>query len=143
VAGRAIAWEVGDLPPAWGDGPLLRQVMFNLVENALKYTRPRAQAHIRIEGWEEGGETVYRVSDNGVGFDMTYVGKLFGVFQRLHRTEDFEGTGIGLALAKRVVERHGGEIEAEGVLDKGATFTFRIPRRDRAAETGAATNGRP
>ena len=141
VAGRAVEWRIGELPPAWGDGALLRQVMFNLVENALKYTRPRETAVITVEGWEETGATVYRISDNGVGFDMAYVGKLFGVFQRLHRTEDFEGTGIGLALAKRVVERHGGEIDAQGELDVGASFTVRIPRREDARTTGVELNG--
>lgn len=141
VAGRAVEWRVGELPPAWGDGALLRQVIFNLVENALKYSRPRDKAVITVEGWEESQATVYRVTDNGVGFDMAYVGKLFGVFQRLHRTEDFEGTGIGLALAKRVVERHGGEIEAQGELDVGASFTVRIPRREHAKTTGVELNG--
>lgn len=128
TAGRRIDWQIGDLPPAWGDAALVRQAVHNLIENALKYSRDRDPATIKVEGSEEAQSTVYRVADNGVGFDMRYVGKLFGVFQRLHRAEDFEGTGIGLALTKRVIDRHGGWIRAEGELDKGAAFTFALPK---------------
>jgi light-regulated signal transduction histidine kinase (bacteriophytochrome) len=126
--GRQIEWRVRPLPPAWGDAALLRQAMANLVSNALKYTRGRELTIITIDGEERGRETVYRVADNGVGFDMDYVGKLFGIFQRLHRAEDFEGTGISLALTKRVVDRHGGHVAAEGRIDGGATFSFSLPK---------------
>ena len=117
------------LPEAWGDATLLRQAVLNLLSNAVKYTGQRASAEISMEGIEHETETVYVIRDNGIGFDMRYVGKLFGVFQRLHRVEDFEGTGIGLALTKRVIDRHGGWIKAEAVEDQGATFTFALPRR--------------
>lgn len=126
--GRDIEWRIGRLPAAWGDAGLLRQVLLNLVGNAVKYTRDRHPAVITIAGRADEHETEYKVSDNGVGFDMAYVGKLFGVFQRLHRAEEFEGTGIGLALSKRIIERHGGRIDAEGTLEAGATFCFALPR---------------
>lgn len=125
---RDVEWQIGALPEAWGDPALLRQALFNLMSNALKYTRGRAPAVIAVSGEEHERENVYVVRDNGIGFDMTYVGKLFGVFQRLHRAEDFEGTGIGLALTKRVIDRHGGWIRAEGEVDRGATFTFGLPK---------------
>ncbi|SNB67636.1 phytochrome sensor signal transduction histidine kinase [Arboricoccus pini] len=130
AAGRQVDWRVGDLPPAWGDTPLVRQAVHNLMENALKYTRKRDLAVISVEGRQKDQTTVYRITDNGVGFDMRHVGKLFGVFQRLHRVEDFEGSGIGLAITKRVIDRHGGWIRAEGELDKGASFTFALPRQE-------------
>lgn len=124
---RNVRWVLGALPPAIGDASLLRQVFMNLIDNALKYSRSSDPAVIEIGGETRDGCLAYWVRDNGVGFDMTYVGKLFGVFQRLHRLEDFEGTGIGLALSKRIVERHGGTIEARGELEQGATFTFTLP----------------
>jgi two-component system, chemotaxis family, sensor kinase Cph1 len=125
--GRSIEWSVGRLPTAFGDPTLLRQVWFNLIENAVKYSAPRQDARIAITGRLNGGEAEFEVSDNGVGFDMAYREKLFGVFQRLQRAEDFEGTGIGLALTRRIVERHGGRVWAEGEVDQGATFGFSIP----------------
>lgn len=127
TAGRHIEWRVADLPPAWGDVSLLRQVLVNLLHNAVKYTRGREPAIIEVRGEQRAEECVYTVKDNGVGFEMAYVDKLFGVFQRLHRMEDYEGTGIGLALTKRIIERHGGWIRAQGVPDAGATFEFGIP----------------
>ena len=127
LEGREIEWRIGDLPPAFGDAAMLRQTLVNLISNAAKYTRPRAQAWIDVHAEREGEETIYTVKDNGVGFDMAYASKLFGVFQRLHRAEDFEGTGIGLAIAQRVVERHGGRIWAEGAPDRGAAFHFALP----------------
>lgn len=127
VQGRVIEWQVSPLPVAWGDANLLRQVWYNLLENSVKYTRPRSVATIVIEGHRDGEIVRYRVQDNGVGFDMAYVSKLFGVFQRLQKAEDFEGTGIGLALVRRIVERHNGNIKAEGSVDGGATFTFALP----------------
>jgi light-regulated signal transduction histidine kinase (bacteriophytochrome) len=126
--GRNIEWRVGKLPATRGDAALLRQTLINLVGNALKYSRTRDPSIITIAGEADAKECRYTVADNGVGFDMTYVHKLFGVFQRLHRMEDFEGTGIGLALAKRIVERHGGWITAAGAPDQGATFTFALPK---------------
>ncbi len=124
---REIEWSIGRLPVVWGDAGLLRQVWYNLIDNAVKYTRPRNPARIGISGRIEQGFTVYEITDNGVGFDMAYSGKLFGVFQRLQRAEDFEGTGIGLALVRRIVERHNGSISAQSALDKGAVFVFRLP----------------
>lgn len=125
---RQVEWLIGPLPPAWGDASLLRQAWSNLIDNAIKYTRRKDVAVIRVSGEVRAHETVYSVADNGVGFDMAYQGKLFGVFQRLHRVEDFEGSGIGLALTRRIIDRHGGWIAAEGQPDEGATFRFGLPR---------------
>jgi light-regulated signal transduction histidine kinase (bacteriophytochrome) len=129
TASRTVEWKVGDLPPAWGDPGLVRQVWANLIGNALKYSRDREAAVVTIAGETTPTETRYTVADNGVGFDMAYAGKLFGVFQRLHRADEFPGTGIGLALVKRIIERHGGSVWAAGELGKGATFGFSLPRR--------------
>jgi len=126
-AGRAIEFEVGDLPATSGDMAMLRQVWVNLLSNAVKFTAPRDPARIEIGGRRDGGEIRYWVRDNGVGFDMQYADKLFGVFQRLHAVDEFEGTGVGLALSQRIVRRHGGHIQAEAVVDCGATFTFTLP----------------
>jgi PAS domain S-box-containing protein len=126
--GRNIQWRIGSLPPAQADPAMLRQVWVNLIANAIKYSRPRNPAEIEIGGSDAGrGESVYYVRDNGVGFDMQYVEKLFGVFQRLHRSEEFEGTGIGLANVRRIVSRHGGRTWAESRLNEGATFYFSLP----------------
>jgi PAS domain S-box-containing protein len=122
--GRAITWKVADLPTAKCDPVLIKQVFQNLLANALKFTRTREQAVIEIDAQEKHGQVVIRVRDNGLGFDMKYSDKLFGVFQRLHRTEDFEGTGIGLATVDRIVHKHGGRIWAEAAVDQGATFYF-------------------
>jgi light-regulated signal transduction histidine kinase (bacteriophytochrome) len=139
--GRAIQWRIGALPPAHGDPALLRQAMMNLIANAVKYTRGRDPAVIEVSGETEPadaepGYVAYTVRDNGVGFDMAYAGKLFGVFQRLHRAEEFEGTGIGLALTRRIIERHGGSIRAEGKVGEGAAFRFYLPRRQKEARLG-------
>lgn len=131
AAGRPIKWVVHRLPPAVADAALLRQALANLLDNAVKYTRGRDPAVIEISGEERAHEVVYAVRDNGVGFDMAYVGKLFGVFQRLHRVEEFEGTGIGLALVRRIVDRHGGWIAAEGELDQGAVFRVGLPKPEK------------
>jgi PAS domain S-box-containing protein len=132
-AGRAIEWRVGELPTVMGDTPMLRQVWANLLGNAVKYTRGREPAVITIEATREGDMAALHVRDNGVGFDMQHAGRLFGVFQRLHRVDEFEGTGIGLAIVQRIVERHGGRIWCEAAPDAGATFSFMLPAQPRAA----------
>jgi light-regulated signal transduction histidine kinase (bacteriophytochrome) len=126
INGRAVTWKIAELSPAQCDPILVKQVFQNLIANALKFTRTRERAVIEISQRQENGETVIAVSDNGVGFNMQYKDKLFGVFQRLHRAEDFEGTGIGLATVQRIVRKHGGRIWAEAELDKGATFYFTL-----------------
>jgi len=143
AAGRSVVWKVGDLLPATGDPMMLRMAVTNLLSNAVKYTRPRAEAVVELGAEVRGGENVYSVRDNGIGFDMRYADKLFGVFQRLHRMEDFEGTGIGLANVRRVMARHGGRAWGEGAVDAGATFFFSLPGaappgRDEHAETDSA-----
>ncbi len=125
---REIEWRIPDLGTARADPVMLRLVLQNLLSNAIKYTRTRTPAVIEMGVERRPEEAIFFVRDNGVGFDMAYVGKLFGVFQRLHRVEDYEGTGIGLANVRRIVERHGGSARAEGVAGKGATFFFSLPR---------------
>jgi len=132
---RPVQWDLKPLPAARADRALMHQVWVNLLGNALKFTRPRESAVIEVGCRSDGDEDIYYVKDNGVGFDMQYAPKLFGVFQRLHRYEEFEGTGVGLALVQRIVQRHGGRVWAEGQVDRGATFYFSLPRRraDQAA----------
>jgi PAS domain S-box-containing protein len=127
--GRA-AVTVGSLPAARGDQGLLRQVWMNLLSNALKYSRTVAQPQVVVEAELRGAAVEYRVRDNGVGFDMAYAGKLFGVFQRLHRADEFEGTGVGLATVQRIVHRHGGRIWADARPGAGATFAFTLPAEE-------------
>jgi light-regulated signal transduction histidine kinase (bacteriophytochrome) len=127
-AGRDVTFDIADLPEAHCDPVLTRAVFENLVSNAIKYSGKRDKARIEIGSSSADGETVYFVRDNGSGFDMKYVDKLFGVFQRLHTADEFEGTGIGLANVRRIITRHGGRTWAEGVPDKGAVFYFSLPR---------------
>lgn len=126
---REILFEIPEnVPPAQGDRAMIREVLRNLLGNAVKFTRTRNSARIRVECQVSEDECAYSVSDNGVGFDMRYIEKLFRVFQRLHSSEHFEGTGIGLALVQRIVHRHGGRVWAEGKENEGATFSFSLPR---------------
>ncbi len=124
---RQIEVIYNDLPICLGDASLLKQVWINLLSNAIKFTRDSKPAKIEIGAEKQNGEVIYFVRDNGAGFDMRYVDKLFGVFQRLHRPEDFEGTGVGLAVVQRIVRRHGGRVWAESVLGKGSSFYFSLP----------------
>ena len=127
-AGREVTVVVGDLPPCQADAGLLRQVFANLLDNAIKFTRRRAQARIEVGCEWQAGVPVYFVRDNGAGFDMRNAGRLFGVFQRLHTADEYEGTGVGLATVQRIIHRHGGRIWAEAAPDQGATFYFTLGR---------------
>jgi PAS domain S-box-containing protein len=124
---RNMVLTVNGIPPGHGDRALIKQVYVNLLSNAVKFTKNRDTAQIEAGGYSDGNETVYYVRDDGVGFDMEYYDKLFGVFQRLHRSDDFEGTGVGLAIVQRIVHRHGGRVWAEGKVNEGATFYFSLP----------------
>ena len=124
--GREVEWKIDSLPCVECDPLLMKQVFQNLISNAIKYSRPRSHAIIEIGQTQENGEPVIFIRDNGVGFDMKYADKLFGVFQRLHRPEDFEGTGVGLATVQRIIQKHGGRVWAEAQVDRGATFYFTV-----------------
>jgi len=129
LKGRNIAWIIHPLPSVRASRALLRMVLVNLISNAVKFTGTRAEARIEIGHAANGkDETVNYIRDNGAGFDPRYAGKLFGVFQRLHTYDEFEGTGIGLANVQRIILRHGGRAWAEGLVDKGATFYFSLPK---------------
>jgi light-regulated signal transduction histidine kinase (bacteriophytochrome) len=139
--GRRVEIQVNDLPACEADAALLKQVLTNLLSNAVKYTRCRERAKIEIgsAGAARDG-VVYFVRDNGAGFDMRYADKLFGVFQRLHSMDEYEGTGVGLAIVHRIVTRHGGRVWAEAAPDRGATFYFTLPAAQ-GAEAEASTPG--
>jgi K+-sensing histidine kinase KdpD len=139
TTGRDIVWKIHPLPVCYGDRSMLRLVILNLLSNAVKFTRMRAQAEIEIGCVDLENEVEVSVRDNGAGFDMQYVDKLFGVFQRLHLPEEFEGTGIGLATVRRIIHRHGGEVRAQGSVDQGATLYFSLPKAQDAAERTANT----
>jgi signal transduction histidine kinase len=128
---RNLQFDIKALPHAHGDSSLIHQVFANLLSNAIKFTKPREGAAIEVGGWSEGEESIYYVKDNGVGFDMKYKNKLFGVFQRLHSENEFEGIGVGLAIVHRIIQRHGGRLWAEGEVNKGATFYFTLPKKER------------
>ena len=130
VTGRDLRLSINTLPNAYGDTAMIRQVMENLISNAVKYTGFKDNAVIEIGGKEDNNEIVYYVKDNGAGFDMKYADKLFGVFQRLHSAGEYEGTGIGLSLVKRIIEKHDGKVWAEGKVDEGATFYFTLPNNN-------------
>lgn len=132
IGKRKIKLHIRSLPPAYGDPAMIRQVLVNLLSNGVKFTRARRSAFVEIGSSADGAEIVYHVKDNGVGFDMQYVDKLFGVFQRLHTADEFEGTGVGLAIVQRIVERHGGRVWAEGKENKGATIYFTLARKEDA-----------
>ncbi|NLF69410.1 MAG: two-component sensor histidine kinase [Candidatus Anammoximicrobium sp.] len=128
AAGREVDFSLGDLPRAQADAALLWHVWFNLLDNALKFTRHRGRAEIKVRGFLQEADCVYCVEDNGAGFDMRYADKLFRVFERLHAPHEFEGTGVGLALVQRIVRRHGGRVWAAAEVDRGARFCFTLPR---------------
>jgi PAS domain S-box-containing protein len=134
---RQVRWVIGDLPSVDCDPGLMKIVFTNLLSNALKYSRPRAEAVVEVGSRTDDGRVVLFVRDNGVGFSMKYADKLFGVFQRLHRTDQFEGTGVGLATVQRIIRKHGGTIWAEAELDHGATFSFTLNPVTRTPEAGA------
>ncbi len=139
--GRDIVWTIHALPKVWADPDLLRLVLVNLISNAVKFTSGRPEARIEIGCAPSGnGETAVSIRDNGAGFDPKYIEKLFGVFQRLHSQDEFEGTGIGLANVQRIIRRHGGRAWAEGVVNAARHFTFRFPIKE--AKTHEMTNGK-
>jgi light-regulated signal transduction histidine kinase (bacteriophytochrome) len=126
---RQLELKITKILPANGDPSLIRQVLVNLLSNAVKYTKNKIPGIIEISSYSNSGNIVYCLKDNGIGFNMKYYDKLFGVFQRLHSSEEYDGTGIGLAIVQRIVKRHGGNVWAEGEVDKGATFYFTLPTK--------------
>jgi len=141
VGGRRVQLDIAALPRARGDAAMVRQVLVNLLANALKFTQSRDTAVIEVSGREDADAPVYCVQDNGIGFDMRDSGKLFEPFQRLHDPREFAGTGIGLATVKRIVEKHGGKVWASSAVNRGARFCFSLPRA--AGSPGRAADGPP
>ncbi|PKN51909.1 MAG: hypothetical protein CVU55_09150 [Deltaproteobacteria bacterium HGW-Deltaproteobacteria-13] len=127
---RNLIFSIKNIPESWGDRTLIKQVYSNLLSNAIKYTKSRVDAHIETGGYSENNENIYYVKDNGVGFDMNYYDKLFGVFQRLHSADDYEGTGVGLAIVQQIIHRHGGRVWAESKVEEGAVFYFSLQRKE-------------
>jgi two-component system sensor kinase len=125
---RDVQLEIKSLPQAYGDRTLITQVLTNLISNSIKFTRIRENAVIEVGAKKEKDENIYYVKDNGAGFDMKYVNKLFGLFQRLHGVDEFEGTGVGLSIVQRIIRRHGGRVWGEGKIDNGATIYFTLPK---------------
>jgi len=130
--GRKLELVIKTPPKGMGDPSMMHQVLVNLLSNAIKFTKKRDMAHIEVGGFRNDGENTYYVKDNGVGFDMADIDKLFGVFQRLHSADEYEGTGVGLAIVQKIITRHGGRVWAEGKLDEGAVFYFTLPAHDKA-----------
>jgi light-regulated signal transduction histidine kinase (bacteriophytochrome) len=126
---RKIDFRIKNIPPGRGDRTLVKLVYSNLLSNAVKYTKFKDKAYVETGGYTEGDENIYYIKDNGVGFDMKYYDKLFGVFQRLHSADDYEGTGVGLAIVQRIIHRHGGRVWAKGNIEEGATFYFTLLQR--------------
>jgi chemotaxis family two-component system sensor kinase Cph1 len=135
--GITARFQINDMPDGYGDPDLVAKMWEQLLRNAVKFSRKQAQPVIEVGGRIEGENTVYYVRDNGVGFEPKYGSRLFGIFQRLHGDQEFEGRGIGLAIVKRLAHRHGGTVSAEGVVNQGATFSFSLPAQ---AEAGVAKN---
>jgi light-regulated signal transduction histidine kinase (bacteriophytochrome) len=135
---RAVQWKIHELPQIMADRAMMKQVWLNLVSNALKYSRGKDPAVIEIGFESREGKEIFYIRDNGAGFDMKYADKLFGVFQRLHRESEFEGTGIGLANIRRIIHRHGGRTWAEGEVDKGATFYLSFPAESIVTKNGTS-----
>lgn len=131
AAGRKVTWDIGGLPTVDADPSLMREVFTQLISNALKFTSTRDHARITLSARGEGEEVIVEISDNGVGFDMKYQDQLFGVFQRLHASAEFDGSGVGLARVRRIIQRHGGRTWAEAVPGVGATFSFSLPEHGR------------
>jgi light-regulated signal transduction histidine kinase (bacteriophytochrome) len=133
--------DLGELPTAIGDAAMLRQVWISLIGNALKYSAKRLEPRISVNGRVEDREAIYQIQDNGVGFDMRYADRLFGVFQRLHGADEFPGTGVGLAIVQRIIARHGGRVWAQGASDAGACFRFALPLAGPSSVSGRETQG--
>jgi light-regulated signal transduction histidine kinase (bacteriophytochrome) len=138
-----IDFELSAMPAAVGDPALMKQVWANLLSNAIKFSSKHPRARIEVSGEDRPDELVYQVRDDGAGFDMRYVEKLFGVFQRLHSSRDFDGTGVGLALVQRIIRRHGGRVWATGVPSRGATFSFALPKKGASEHGRDESHGRP
>ena len=130
IAERDIKFEIKQMPSAYGDLFMMNQVLLNLLSNAIKFTQTRETAMIEAGGYSENNENVYYVRDNGIGFDMKLSDRLFGLFQRIHSSQEVEGTGLGLVIVKNIIEKHGGRVWAEGKPDEGATFYFTLPGKE-------------